>query len=90
MTSTHQRLDAGTRVRGTYYGNPITGTISSRRGHTINYRVWMTHIELDEPTYLANLGRTETKGVLVHTDYDGSVLPSEAGDWGTDYLTVIP
>jgi hypothetical protein len=87
--TTNHRIDTGTRVAGTYLGTPFTGTVRSHRGHTINWQVFMTHVDLDAPIDITAIGRTESDSVLVHTAWDGSALPADAGDWGQDTITVL-
>lgn len=84
-------IHVGDRVRGSYLGTPFTGTVHSTRGHTINHRVFMTFVLIDEPINLERIDRWEERGVMVDTAFDGTTLPSSAGSWGDtgDFLEQI-
>lgn len=84
-------INTGSHVEGSYMGTKFTGTVRSHRQHTINYRVFLTFVDLDEPVHIAVIDRTEDSGLLVYTAWDGTTLQPDAGDWGStgDYLTVL-
>lgn len=85
------RIEVGTHVTGSYMGSTFTGTVRSHRQHTINYRVFITQVELDAPVHIAVIDRTESEGLMIATSWNGTPVPSDAGDWGDtgDYLEVI-
>jgi len=73
---TSQRPEVGDRVTGTYFGVPYTGTVRISRPHTINYRIWITHVDTDEPITVYGRERSgfaiESKAAPGETDADGS------------------
>ena len=84
-------ITVGAHVEGSYMGSKFTGIVRSYRQHTINYKVTLISVDLDEPLYIAAVDRLEPNGVLMHTSYDGRPLDPSAGDWSSpdDYVKVI-
>ena len=75
-------INVGDHVEGSYMGTTFTGTVRLHRQHTINYKVFLTHVDLDSPIHIAAVGRDEDSGLVIHTAWDGSPVPPSAGDWG--------
>ena len=84
MTKTQTPADfrtPGTKVAGTYMGNPFTGTVTSSRWHTMNHETTMVFVELDEAIEVRFAGQVLRKAtdVLVHVYFDGSNADSYNG-----------
>ena len=73
MTSTQTvwTLAAGQHIRGTYYGMPYSGVVTSLRPHTMNHAVLMLDVKLDAPISVFGL---ERDSMIVHASDRGSEL----------------
>ena len=79
-------IHPGDHVTGRYMGVPFTGTVTISRGHTINWNLYIIHVELDTPTDILGIVRT---GISLDVnlngigDYDCDVALTPALDAGT-------
>lgn len=77
--------EIGTKVRGTYLGVPIEGTIKGVRRYTMDHRVWEFRVALAAPIMLH--GHERDGNVLVYTDFHGAA--TLGGRWDPDILEVV-
>ncbi len=75
MNSPANIFSAGDAVRGSYFGQPFTGTVTSSRFHTLIHDQQEVHITLDPSAVVIACGEPQAR-VCVEPKMDGRDGPN--------------